>query len=275
MNDLSTNEIAELIYDKISADKTNFKNTYQETKDHIGYFYIDNILPEYIAKKCFDVFPKKSEMRVLKSIREYKFVSAQMDKHNTFLEQIIYAFQDPRIVKLIGEICEIDNLFADEFLYAGGISLMDEGNFLHPHLDNSHDVDRERWRVLNLLYYITPNWETENGGHLELWPNGPKKKPIVLESKYNRLIVMATHCKSWHSVNKVRVDNKRCCISNYYFSDMPLKESDNFHVTKFRGRPEDLFTNIILGLDSNLRMLVRRIFKKGIRKNPHIYKKNE
>lgn len=275
MNDLSTNEIAELIYDKISADKTNLKNAYQETKDHIGYFYIDNILPEYIAKKCFDVFPKKSEMRVLKSIREYKFVSAQMDKHNTFLEQIIYAFQDPRIVKLIGEICEIDNLFADEFLYAGGISLMDEGNFLHPHLDNSHDVDRERWRVLNLLYYVSPNWETENGGHLELWPNGPKKKPIVLESKYNRLIVMATHCKSWHSVNKVRVDNKRCCISNYYFSDMPLKESDNFHVTKFRGRPEDLFTNIILGLDSNLRMLVRRIFKKGIRKNPHIYKKNE
>ena len=84
---------------------------------------------------------------------------------------------------------------------------------------------------------------------------------------------MATHDTSWHSVNKVEVDNSRCCISNYYFSDEPLKETDKFHVTKFRGRPGDTFTNIVLDFDANLRMFVRKLFKKGIRKNPHIYKK--
>lgn len=267
-------EISELIYAKIKSNQSALTLAYQASEGQIGYFFIDELLPENLAQKCFEVFPKRADMRCLKSLREYKHVSAQMDKHDSLLEKVIYAFQDPKIVRLIGEICKIDMLYADDSLYAGGLSLMAKDNFLHPHLDNSHDAERQRWRILNLLYYVSPNWKAENGGHLELWPNGPKKEPIIIESKFNRLVVMATHDRSWHSVNKVTVDGCRCCISNYYFSDEPLKSTDRFHVTKFRGRPEDTFTNIVLDLDAELRMFVRRIFKKGIRKNPHIYKKN-
>jgi Rps23 Pro-64 3,4-dihydroxylase Tpa1-like proline 4-hydroxylase len=268
-------DISELIYNKLNEKQDELKASYLASKDQIGFFYIDDLLPEHLAKECFDVFPSPSEMRCLKSIREYKYVSAQMDKHHQLLEDVLYAFQDPKIVSLIGQICEVDSLYADDSLYAGGLSQMAHHNFLNPHLDNSHDAERERWRVLNLLYYVTPDWKTENGGHLELWPDGPKKEPVVIESKFNRLAVMATHDTSWHSVNKVMVDRSRCCISNYYFSDTPLKETDKFHVTKFRGRPQDTFTNIVLDIDANLRMLVRKVFKKGIRKNPHVYKKDD
>lgn len=274
MEVFSTKEISELIYIKLQDQKEGLMGCYQASQKTIGYFFIDDILPETLANQCFEVFPHTLEMRLLKSLREYKYISAQMDKHNKLLENVIYAFQEEKVVKLIGEICEINSLYADKSLYAGGLSLMAKDNFLHPHLDNSHDANRNRWRVLNLLYYVTPNWSKENGGHLELWPNGPKKEPVVIESKFNRLVVMATHDKSWHSVNKVTVDRNRCCISNYYFSDAPLKETDKFHVTKFRGRPEDTFTNLILDCDASLRMLIRKIFKKGIRKNPHIYKKD-
>lgn len=270
-----TEEYSDLIYENLKSNQVSLTKFYRESESQIGYFFIDNLLPEPLALKCFEVFPDKSEMRCLKSLREYKHVSAQMDKHNKLLEQVLYAFQSPKIVKLIGDICDIDSLYADKSLYAGGLSLMAQDNFLHPHLDNSHDAERERWRVLNLLYYVTPHWQKENGGHLELWPNGPKKEPVLVESKFNRLIVMATHDRSWHSVNQVTKDGSRCCISNYYFSDVPLKNTDKFHVTKFRGRPEDTFTNLILDMDANLRMLIRKFFKKGIRKNPHVYKKSE
>lgn len=40
--------------------------------------------------------------------------------------------------------------------------MMGENQFSQPHLDNSHDNKRKLWRVLNLLYYVTPNWEQEN-----------------------------------------------------------------------------------------------------------------
>lgn len=268
-----TEEVSNFIYDKILSQKAKLIEQFQNSKDKIGFFYIDDLLPMEIAQQCFKVFPDKSEMRCLKSLREYKHVSAQMDKHNKLLEDVLYAFQNKKIVNLIGEICDISSLDPDESLYAGGISLMADNNFLHPHLDNSHDAERLRWRVLNLLYYVTPDWKTENGGHLELWPNGPKKEPVIIESKFNRLVLMATHDLSWHSVNKVTVDKSRCCISNYYFSDSPLREKDKFHVTKFRGRPEDTFTNLILDADAKVRMLIRKVFKKGIRKNPHVYKK--
>ncbi|NRD20753.1 2OG-Fe(II) oxygenase [Winogradskyella eckloniae] len=264
------------ICDKIVAQKAHVLSTYNASKSRIGYFYIDDLLPEDIAKACFEVFPDKSDMRCLNTIREYKYVSAQMDNHNPLLEKVIYAFQDERVVQLIGELCEIDTLYADNSLYAGGLSLMAYENFLNPHLDNSHDAERKRWRVLNLLYYVTPNWELKNGGHLELWPNGPKKEPIVVESKFNRLVVMATHDTSWHSVNKVNAkEASRCCISNYYFSPKALKPTDKFHVTKYKGRPGETVKNFILDTDAKLRTLVRKVFKKGIRKNPHIYKKDE
>ncbi|GAA4238217.1 hypothetical protein GCM10022291_27850 [Postechiella marina] len=275
MDMVESGEVSELIYNKISENKDALARTYNSSKSSIGYFYIDDLLPKDLALKLSEVFPDKTEMKCLKSIREYKYVSAQMDKHNKLLENVIYAFQDYRIVNLIGNICNINTLFADESLYAGGISLMAKHNFLHPHLDNSHDAKRQRWRVLNLLYYVTPNWELEHGGHLELWPNGLKKEPVEIESKFNRLVVMATHSKSWHSVNKVKVDSSRRCISNYYFNDLPLRASDKFHVTKFRGRPGDTLKNLILDADASLRMLIRKVFKKGIRKNPHIYKKNK
>ncbi|WP_241489625.1 hypothetical protein [Lacinutrix algicola] len=132
---------------------------FNESKNTIGYFYIDNVLPEKLALECAKVFPKPEEMKQLKSIKEFKHVSAQMNRHHRLLEEVIYAFQNEKIVKLIGEICNISSLFPDDSLYAGGLSLMAKDNFLNPHLDNSHDAERERWRVLNLLYYVTPEWE--------------------------------------------------------------------------------------------------------------------
>ncbi|MCA0151620.1 2OG-Fe(II) oxygenase [Winogradskyella vincentii] len=276
MENISIKEITDFIYRSIEAQKDELSLAYENSKKEIGYFYIDNVLPDELAKICFKVFPKKEDMRCLNSIREYKYVSAQMDKHNPLLEKVIYAFQEDKIVELIGKICGISTLYADKSLYAGGLSLMANNNFLNPHLDNSHDAERSRWRVLNLLYYVTPNWNQENGGHLEIWPNGPKKDPILIESKFNRLAVMATHGTSWHSVNKVvSGEVSRCCISNYYFSPDPLKETDKFHVTKFRGRPEEKLKNILLDADASIRMLVRKIFKKGIRKNPHVYQEKK
>ena len=64
------------------------------------------------------------------------------------------------IVKLFK--IKIDNLEFDETLYAGGISLMKNKDFLNPHLDNSHDKDKKKYRRLNLLYYVTPDWKYEN-----------------------------------------------------------------------------------------------------------------
>jgi len=265
--------IAALIIKRLQQEKLSLTEQFYKSNSKIGHFYLDDVLPEKLAKKIFEEFPSIENTILRKSLREYKYVAYQMDKYNPLLEEVLYSFQDERVVKLISEICNLKSLSPDEHLYAGGLSIMPKGNYLNPHLDNSHDKDRKQWRVLNLLYYVTSNWKDSSGGNLELWPEGLQKPPITITSKFNRLVVMATHQNSWHSVNKVLTDTNRCCVSNYYFSEKPLYKTDTFHVTSFRGRPGQKVRDIILRFDNTLRMGVRRLFKKGVRENPHRYKK--
>jgi Rps23 Pro-64 3,4-dihydroxylase Tpa1-like proline 4-hydroxylase len=185
----------------------------------------------------------------------------------------VFAFQDPRIVEIVAYITGIRRLEPDAELYAGGISIMGRGHFLNPHVDNSHDNERERYRVLNLLYYVSPDWTLENGGNFEMWPQGIDGAPLTVMSRFNRLLVMETSRDSWHSVNRVEVDRSRCCVSNYYFSPDPPGDESYFHVTSFRGRPGQAFRDLVLRADSALRMLIRKFARKGIAETRHIYRK--
>lgn len=250
------------------------KTEFQES-GRIPSCFIDDVLPEEWVESIFNAFPKPSEMMERKSLREHKFVAAQMNRYNPMLEEIIYAFQDPRVVKLVEEVTGIQEMIPDQYLYAGGISLMGKDHFLNPHLDNSHDKDRNLYRVLNLLYYVSPDWNEECGGNLELWDHGPEGNPREIVSRSNRLVLMATHEYSWHSVNKVRaIHTPRCCVSNYYFSAKPLEAHEYFHVTTFRGRPEEPVRDVLLQGDAALRSGLRKVFRKGVIKPKHVYEKD-
>ena len=243
-----------------------------ESGNKIASFVVDDLLSKEDANELYRAFPDASMMKEKKTLREYKMIDAQMNKHNPLLEEITYAIQGDKIIEFISKITGIEELEADSNLYAGGLSRMEKGQYLNPHLDNSHDKDRQRYRVLNLLYYITPNRSIEDGGNLELWDDGPKGSQRTIYSKFNRLAVMITNKESWHSVSKV-VNGNRCCISNYYFSKKPLTKDDYFHVTSFRGFPDEPIKNIILSADSKLRMGIRKVFKNGISKVTHLYEK--
>ena len=214
-------------------------------------------------------------MMLRDTIRERKYVTSQMSACDALLEETVYAFQDPRVVECVAAVTGLKGVEPDEKLYAGGISVMAQGHYLHPHIDNSHDLERERYRILNLLYYTTPDWRAESGGNLELWPQGPRAAPHTVHSKFNRLLVIATDRGSWHSVSRIAAAQNRTCVSNYYFSRHSPEADDYYHVTSFRGRPEQPLTGLVLRGDALLRSLVRRIFPRGLKRTRHYYRKDE
>lgn len=268
-------EIADIIVRRMTDEKERMIEQYAASREGIGHFYIDDVLPEEMALAIHRQFPKPETMKLKKTLREYKYIAAQMDQYDPILEESVYAFQDDRVVELVKEICGMASAYPDVHLYAGGISMMGKDQYLNPHLDNSHDKDRDRWRVLNLLYYVTPDWDEPNGGNLELWPNGVEGGQTTIHSRFNRLAVMATHNQSWHSVSPIKADGFRCCVSNYYFADEALRADDSFHVTSFRGRPDQKVRDIVLRADAGARMALRKVFTKGVAEADHVYKRDQ
>ncbi|MEN9782347.1 MAG: hypothetical protein RL208_497 [Pseudomonadota bacterium] len=264
--------IAQIIAQKLNENQKQLSEQFSLGK--IKHFYIDDLLPLEIAQKCAESFPKLELLKHNCTLREDKYIGVDLDKYDPIIGEVLLAFQDNLVIDAVKNITNISDLEGDKSFYAAGISAMKSGNFLNPHLDNSHNADRTKYRSLNLLYYATPDWKLENGGNLELWHNGVKKGGNdTIFSKFNRLIVMSTDEISWHSVSPIVSDGIRRCFSNYYFTKSSPNNKDYFHVTTFKSRPEQsLKVKMILCADGIIRNVLRKIKKRNVKNISHIRK---
>jgi Rps23 Pro-64 3,4-dihydroxylase Tpa1-like proline 4-hydroxylase len=259
-------KLIELILKRLEQGSDEILNDFQTEKGvKTRFAAIDDLLPVETARSIFDAFPALSEMRLLDSFREKKHTSKSLEKYDPLITDITFAFQDKRVITKVAELTGIKEPEGDPHLYAGGISAMAEGHFLNPHIDNSHDYEQKNYRVLNLLYYCSPDWKTEYGGTLELW-NEDVTEAVEIPSLFNRLVLMSTNDKSWHSVNQVKKDGIRCCVSNYYFSPHSPNGYETSHVTYFQARPEQTLRRILTKADSGLRTILRKVKKSGFSK---------
>ena len=217
------------------------------------FFILDGLLPENIALDIYNNFPNKKTYHLRDTFRERKFTYAKLNNlKNPIVQDITNAFLMDNVVNIISQITDIQNLESDPSLYASGISRMDKGHFLNPHIDNSHDMLRKRYRRLNLLYYVTPDLKESDGGNFELWDK-KVKSPLKIPPKFNRLVLMETTKYSWHSVDHVHSNIQRCCVSNYYFSKSSPEQKEYYHVTSFLGRPDEKARRLYGIVDNLLR----------------------
>lgn len=259
---MQISDIAAYIASKIEADSPSACFEWAKSdKKYARYFKIDNLLPEDLAREVYCRFPKESGLWFnRKSFREQKRTFAKLESVDALIGNVTDAFHDPAVVAAISKITDLADLEPDPELYAGGISMMQQGDFLNPHIDNSHDKLRQRYRRLNLLYYVTPGWDPQNGGNLELWDDSVER-PLQIDSLFNRLVVMETNKTSWHSVSMVNGPGSRCCVSNYYFSACSPMGTDYYHVTSFLGRPNQPFRRMFGYVDNRIRQMVAQNFK--------------
>lgn len=132
---------------------------------HTRYFVIDELLPTETAQAIYDAFPRNAE---------------------GFFDPDCGHLRNARStgVAKVAELVGFQQIVPDPSLYAGGLSMMFQGDILTPHIDNSHGASRDIYRRLNLPYYVVPDWKLENGNNFELWDHEVKKqkKPSFLNS---------------------------------------------------------------------------------------------
>lgn len=252
-----------MIAERLERDRDTLAAQFRTAGASTRYFVVDNLLPPDIAHRVYDAFPDTNAMRLLDSFREKKLTTKKLGDLDPIIADVTFAFQGPAVIERVEAITRLRRQLPDPSLYAGGISVMLRDHFLHPHLDNSHDSERQNYRTLNLLYYVTPNWTLDDGGHLELWDPRVRQRTVV-PSSFNRLVVMETHLRSWHSVSRVRAERRRTCVSNYYFSPESPIGTPYFHVTSFSAPPDQPLRRAWARVDNTARYLLRCVFRRGI-----------
>ncbi len=263
----SRSEFAAAIAMRLQRDRAPLARAWADARP-VRHIAVDELLPAEWLLAVAAAFPRPADLLAKRSLRERKRVGVAIDRYDPAIGALLLAFQDPAVVAAIAAITGIAGLEPDPTLYASGISVMAKGDFLNPHLDNSHDGDQQRYRVLNLLLYAAPDWDARDGGNLELWPED-RSVPRTIDARFGRLVVMATGPASWHSVSRVTADRPRLCVSNYYFAAQASTGSDYRHVTTFAGRPEEPWKRALLAADGALRNALGRAFPRLLTRGKH------
>lgn len=266
---MTRQSLAAAIAQQLTDHKTALK-AYWEQSGPVRHFYLDDLLPEATAQKIYASLPDPQTLMLRDTVKERKRVGIKLEDYAPEMEAILFAFQEDQVMQLVGEITGMEELHADASLYGSGISQMMEGDFLLPHLDNSHDGDGKLYRVLNALYYVTPGWPADGGGNLELWDKSMKQH-LEVHAQFNRLVMMETHTESVHSVNKVvKPNGVRACISNYYFSAEPANHKQHVHKTTFFARPEDgMVKKITLNMEGTAKNFLSKFFGNNKSRTKH------
>jgi Rps23 Pro-64 3,4-dihydroxylase Tpa1-like proline 4-hydroxylase len=263
----SRSELAEHVAARLVADRDGLRREWAASHP-IRHVIVDDLMPDDAARAVAAAFPDPKTLMLRNTWRERKRVGVDVSAYEPIVNDFLYAFQAGSVRQAVEAITGIEHLEADPTLYASGLSVMLPGDFLNPHLDNSHDGDNRLYRAINILYYASPDLGDEDGGELELWDDGVHEA-VKVPARFNRLAIMETHRTSWHGVAEVAGSASRLCVSNYYFTEQPPGGVAYSHVTSFAGRPERPLLRALLKVDSLVLNLVGRLFPSLTTRNPH------
>jgi hypothetical protein len=99
---------------------------------------------------------------------------------------------------------EDHSLTMDHGLHGGGWHMHTRGGRNNVHLDYDIHPKLGQQRKINIIVYMSEDWNPEWGGALELWSANEKGMPDRLakkvDNKFNRAILFDTTQNSWHGV---------------------------------------------------------------------------
>ena len=222
--------IREFEYEKLHNEFVNAKP--------FSYCIIDNFFEEDIALQLSNEFPDYNDPNiwaVYDNPIENKKLTPSWGLFPKVTYQMFTLMNTPSFVEKIKCITGIKDLVADYGMHGGGWHMHTRGGKLNMHKDYSIHPKLGMERRINIIIYMTPDWQEEWGGGLELWShdeekNLPKECVAKVYNKFNRAILFDTASNSWHGLpNEILCPEGvyRKSLAIYYIS--PVRESAEPH----------------------------------------------
>ena len=217
------------------------------------------VIPEFLLKPSLDTIlsqiPKPNDpdtkWHFFENVKREDGKITVSKKHQTldeislkpYLRQLFWELNSGSFMKFLQKLTGIQDLIPDPYLFGGGIHHNTRGAFLDVHLDfNVHPIFNLD-RRLNLLLYLTPNYNEDYGGELELWSSDMKTCEKKIVPTLNTCVIFNTSEKSFHGhPNPVSCPDgmARSSLAMYYYSnDRPEEEKSSTHSTVFQKLPNE------------------------------------
>ena len=192
--------------------------------DPFYHVVIDDFFDATIADKLSDEFINYND-------EHWVFYNNQIENKKTINEWRMFpkhiystfnSFCSPAFVEMLQDITGISKLYPDYGLHGGGCHMHGRNGKLNVHKDYSLHPKLGLQRKLNLIVYLSKDWDTSWGGGLELWShddttNQPKDKVKEIECVFNRAVLFDTTQNSWHGL-----PNEITCPENVYRKSLAM-----------------------------------------------------
>jgi hypothetical protein len=182
---------------------------------------ISKEFPDYHSPVWFEY---NNPLEVKRTCNNWYYFGIETYRLFSYLNSPIY-------IEYLKKITGIKNLYPDIGLHGGGLHMMGTGGKLNIHLDYSLHPKLKLQRKLNLILYLTEDWDSKWGGNLELWSHNsqtkkPNKKIVTVDNIFNRAVLFDTTQNSWHGFPEPITcpeNTYRRSLAVYYLTDPPEK----------------------------------------------------
>ncbi|MEM8929569.1 MAG: 2OG-Fe(II) oxygenase [Acidobacteriota bacterium] len=238
---------------------------------------IDDFLPAHLVDALQDAFPGPGSdvwTKLPTEDQKGKYAAQDEGRFPELLRSLIHELNAGPFVAFLERLTGVEELIADAKLSGGGLHRTESGGKLSVHVDFSHHPANGLNRRLNLLLYLTPEWQDDYGGHLELWSWGDDKRPEAkILPKFNRCAIFSTSPWSYHGQPEPLTcppELARQSVALYYFSNGRPDHEAMEHNTSFHSRPDEeapLGTRLVRAASSGLvRDLLPPVVYRGLRR---------
>jgi Rps23 Pro-64 3,4-dihydroxylase Tpa1-like proline 4-hydroxylase len=209
------------------------------------HIIIDNFLDAEYAEQIFHLFPNLNETwHEYKNPIEVKYTFDDVNVLNSKIKNYFYYLSTPEIINIMQSITKIDELEYDTFLHGAGLHLHPRCGRLNIHLDYEKHPYSGKERRLNIILFMTKNWNSNWNGANELWNCDVSQCITKTDVKFNRAIIFKTNDVTWHGLpDKILCPENtfRKSLAYYYVSPLNTKKTEDEYrkKAKFIKRPQD------------------------------------
>lgn len=215
------------------------------------HIIIDDFLdPEY-AENIFQEFPTINDTwHEYKNPIEVKYTYDNINELNVDIKNYFYYLSHPEIIEMMQKITNIHDLEYDEFLHGAGVHMHPRYGRLNIHLDYEKHPYSGKERRLNVILFMSKDWNSDWNGANELWNDDVSQCIKKTDVKFNRAIIFKTNDISWHGLpDKILCPENtfRKSLAYYYVSPLNTQknESEYRKKAKFMKRPQDTYNENI------------------------------